>query len=203
MSDTLIILHSISEVKNAANLALKITTWLQENQIIERNKSQCLLGLDDWGYKPSKNYPQIVEDDPESQVLNLGTCGFTFSLKKEVFDRNSFTTATKVICPKCNSNRFEGNKIADFYQELASSESLEMYDEFQNGFENWENGIETLIPCPSCKKSSPTEAYIYEPKIYFSNLSFVFWNWAELKSEFISKFKDEIGCEIAQIVDTI
>jgi uncharacterized protein YbaR (Trm112 family) len=191
MSDTRIILNAINEIGNSNECAFRVTNWLQENKIIEKNKSHCLLGLEDLGYKPSINYSKVVEYNNE--ILKFSTCGFESSTKKEVFNRMQFNTATKVCCPICNENRFEGNTESDFHQELVSSETLEMYYEFQDGFENWENEKETLINCPKCKNSSLVENYIYEPKIYFSNLAFYFWNWAELKFDFITELEEKIG----------
>lgn len=194
MSDFRIILNPIKEIDNVNDIVMNITNWLQEKEIIEQSKSICLLGFEDLGYKPSINYLKVV--DYNNDILSLAVCGFDISARKEVFNRTQFNTATKVCCPICNHNRFEGNTESDFYQELVPSETLEMYYEFQDGFENWTNGTETFITCPECKNSSLVENYIYEPKIYFSNIGFYFWNWSDLKSDFISEFEEKIDCKM-------
>ena len=194
MSDIANIINPINEINNSEEIATKIVNWLQENDIIEKDKTKCLLGLDDLGYKPSTNYLKAVEYDNE--IRNYVTCGLEILTSKEVFNRMSFTTATKVFCPICNDNRFEDNTEADFYMELVPKETLDLYYEFQDGFENWINDKETKIKCHKCESISLVQNYIFEPKLYFSNLGFYFWNWPEFKSEFISEFENKIGCKI-------
>ena len=201
MSDTCTTLYVTKIIEHTDECSLRVINWLQDNKIIEKDRSKCLLGLEDYGYKPSTNYINVVKFD--EHLLSLSVNGFQISQQKEVYNRNSFTTATKVNCPKCDAKLFEESTEADFYSESVSTEILDIYYEVQDEFENWVNGTEAILICKECKKSSLIETYLFEPKISFSNLGLYFWNWPELKSEFISALEDKLGHNLKQSLERI
>jgi len=197
MSDSYQIICAKKEVQNPKELGEKLIKWLQSNNIIETEKSNCLLGIDDLGYKPTKIYAETEMGD--ENVLRLVTCGVDIKTEREVFNAMAFTAMTKMICPFCSQNRFEGITPHDFFTDNLTKEQLNSYQIVFKVFDNWVKGEKAELTCPHCGKKGDIDDYIFDNTICLSNIGLIFWNWPEFKPDFIENIKEVFGTDIKVI----
>jgi hypothetical protein len=60
----------------------------------------------------------------------------------------------------------------------------------------WASASSNNLTCPLCNVSTEIHEFRFDPQWGFSDLGFTFWNWTQLKDEFIALFKQKLGCEI-------
>jgi hypothetical protein len=197
MSDNYITICKVREVENPEELSEKLVEWLQLNEIIQKDKSNCVLSRDKLGYKPGRRHVEAIGFD--ENILRLDVCGVEIKTEREVFNSMAFTALTEMICPQCERNRFEGITPQDFYMDNLSSLQLETYHVVFEEFDNWSKKEKATLICPHCGESSDLESYRIGDTIGLSNLGLTFWNWPELTPEFISKLKVILGKEIKVI----
>jgi hypothetical protein len=201
MSDNYRIICSAKKIENPQDTADKVLGWLQNNKIIESEKSDCVLSTKKLGYKPSDNHLEAVMYD--ENISKWKICGVEVQTEREVFNAMAFTPFISLGCPECGKNRFEGISPADFYGENLSDEQMDSYQSVFMLFENWSNKESALLTCPFCKKNSDIGEYTIGDGICLSNFGLTFWNWPEFKPEFIDKLKRLINEEIKVIVGHI
>ena len=166
----------ISEFKNKEERANRIIDWLIEIDAIKPIKSNCVLGLEEFGYAISNGAKKIVTE-PDYLPYSLSANGLEVEFGRQIFTtmENGIDT---LICPNCDENIAEEDW--DFFNEWTLKES-------------------NNLTCPKCQKSNEIHSYTFEPIWGFSDLGFVFWNWVEFKKEFLEEFENRIGCEIDMV----
>ncbi|GAA4239410.1 hypothetical protein GCM10022291_33600 [Postechiella marina] len=197
MSDNYITITTVKEVKNPKELSEKILKWLQTKEIIESELSDCILSTKKKGYKPANKHTDAIGYN--ENILSLQVCGLEVKTEREVFNAGAFTPFTKLECPNCNTNRFKGISPQDFYTENCTEEQLNRFNTVFPEFDKWSNNKDTSLTCPHCLTKSNLASYKTDNSIAFSNLGFTFWNWPDLKEEFLMELKTEIGMDIVRM----
>jgi hypothetical protein len=197
MSDNYITICPVEEVENPKELSHEILKWLQTKEIIENELSDCILSSKTKGYKPANKHVDAIGYD--ENILCLQVCGLEVKTEREVFNAGTFTPFTRLECPKCNKNRFEGITPQDFYTENCTEEQLYRFDTVFPEFDKWTNNEKASLTCPHCSTESNLTNYKTDNSIAFSNLGFTFWNWPDLKEEFLMELKTEIGMNIVRM----
>lgn len=197
MSDNYITISPVKEVENPKELSLKIIKWLQSNQIIENELSDCIMTMESKGYKPGSKHTDAVGYD--ENILRLKVCGLEIKTEREVFNAGAFTAMTKLECPTCNKNRFEGITPQDFFMDNCTEDQLNRFHTVFPEFDKWTNNEKASLSCPHCSTESNLADYKTDNSIAFSNLGFTFWNWPDLKEEFLMELKNEVGTDIIRM----
>ncbi len=197
MSDNYITICPVKEVENPEELSLKISKWLQAKGIIENELSDCILSTNKKGYKPGNKHLNVIGFD--ENILRLQVCGLEITTEREVFNAGAFTPFTKLECPNCKTNRFEGITPQDFYTENCTEEQLDRFNSVFPEFDKWSNNENASLTCPNCSIESDLTSYKTDNSIAFSNLGFTFWNWPDLTEEFLIEVKTEIGMDIVRM----
>ncbi len=169
------IVPRISEYKNKENKIKKILEWLQKNDIIEKELSDCILSKSH-GYKISSGAEFVVKE-PEFLPFNLITNGLEIVTERRIFT-NMEGGLESLICPVCE-------------QDLA--------EEDWEFFERWHSGETDNITCPKCNISSDIHSFQFEPQWGFSELGFTFWNWPDFTDEFIAAFAEKLETEVDMV----
>lgn len=68
-------------------------------------KSDCVLGNEDGGYLPGKNY-SIAYNNSQDNLFEFGTNGFEILIGQQVFYSNWLD---EIHCPNCGANIYELN----------------------------------------------------------------------------------------------
>lgn len=201
MSDTYRIICTVEEVDSPREIAEKVIKWLQEREIIETELSNCVLGLNDFGYKPGKHYLDVVLYDED--ILRLTVCGIETKMERQVFNAMGFTALTEMLCPNCRKNRFEGITPQDFYMDNLSREQLQSFHAVFDVFDSWVQNEKAELKCPHCKETALLSQYKIGDTISLSNFGITFWNWPEFKPVFVEQLREIIDHDIKMIVGRI
>ncbi len=197
MSDNYITITTSREVSEPIELKNKVIEFLQSKEYVERELSDCVLNMKNKGYRPGKNHVSAIGYDED--LLSLNVCGLEFKTQREVMNAGAFTAMTKMECPNCNKNRFEGITPQDFFTDNCTKEQLELFHSVFPQFDSWTNGYEAKLKCPHCLTESKIENYKTDNSISFSNFGLTFWNWSDLTNEFIEELKTVIRTDIIRI----
>ncbi|NMH89589.1 hypothetical protein [Flavivirga algicola] len=197
MSDNYITISTVKEVENPKELSQKIVKWLQSDEIIQSELSDCVLSTKNKGYKPGNKHVDAIGYD--ENILSLNTCGVEIKTEREVFNAGAFTAMTKLECPSCNTNRFEGITPQDFFTDNCTEEQLNLFHTVFPEFDKWSNNEKASLICPHCSKESSLTDYKTDNSIAFSNFGLTFWNWPDLEKEFLMELKTKIGAEIIRM----
>jgi hypothetical protein len=200
MSDNYRIIASPKNLENPSEISKKILKYLQENKIIENERTNCLLGIKETGYKPGENHLKALEYD--ENIRSLKTCGVEIISENEVFNLISFTPLTETICPKCNLNRFKDITPMEYHTEKVSEAQLEKFYNIFEKFNSWKISEKSELKCPHCLKKSPIENYKFN-NMELSNFGIIFWNWPEFKKEFITKLSEISGIKLEILIGHI
>jgi hypothetical protein len=149
------------------------------------------------GYKPGNKHVNVIGYD--ENILSLKVCGVEVKIEREVFNAGAFTAMTKLECPNCNTNRFEGITPQDFFTDNCTEEQLNKFNTVFPEFDKWSNNDKASLTCPHCSTESNLTDYKTDNSIAFSNLGFTFWNWPDLKEKFLIELKAEIGTDIVRM----
>lgn len=150
-----------------------ILKWLVSKDIVKAELSDCILG--NLGYALSDGAQYIVSE-PQFLPYQLDTNGLEITTERTVFDTGQ-NGIDRIICPNCTEN------IVDNEWDLDS----------------WCQGFTNNLLCPICGTESEIQQYVFEPQWGFSNLGFTFWNWPELKPEFIVELQEKLNCDLAVV----
>ena len=171
-SHSISIVPKQSEYPNSKSKAKEILDWLISKNIVQSHLSDCILGSEN-GYAISKGANNITEYT-EYLPFNLITNGLEITTKRQIFHTGQ-NEMDSCICPNCKEN-------------IAS----DVWDFLDDWFEHKSNNL----ICNHCNQETEINNYSFEPQWGFSNLGFTFWNWPELKENFIEEFKEILGVEI-------
>ncbi|WP_282076131.1 hypothetical protein [Maribacter aquivivus] len=174
MSDTFIsIVSEKTKQSDSKRIAEKVLRYLTENRIVKSELTDCVLSGN--GHEPAENFISILEN-PNNGLLELSVNGLQILTERQVFD-NGGNGLDGVLCPNCGGNQIEEN--------------------WGNALENWQDKTQSdNFKCSNCSLEFPITAFQFEPKWGFGNFGITFWNWGELKSEFIIEIESVIGTEL-------
>ncbi len=201
MSDSYHIICSTKEILDSKSKSEEIKRWLQTEGIIEAVESNSVLSGKKYGYKPGSNYLRVVQYDENTTRLKV--CGAEFQMEREVFNAGALNVESKIICPKCHTDRFEELTPLAFYTEQLSSEQLKLYDSMFKKFDQWMATEPAILECPKCQGTSDISEYSIEGNLCLANFGITFWNWPPFKTEFLAEFTAKLGTEIKVITGHI
>ena len=197
MSDHYITITASKEIDNPERIMDKVIEWMQFHEFIERELTDCVMSSKNKGYRPGKNHVSAIGYD--ENILRLSVCGVEVKTRREVFNAGAFTAMTRMACPNCGRNRFEGIKPQDFFSDNCTEEQMELFKSVFSVFEKWTSSESASLTCPHCGKRSEIEAYEIDNSISLSNFGLTFWNWADLTNEFLAQLRSMIGAELNRI----
>lgn len=197
MSDNYITITTVTEIENPVDVKNKVILWMQSMKFIENELSDCVMSPKKTGYKPGKNHVDAIGYDEDIQKWKV--CGVETKTEREVFNAGAFTAMTKMECPSCGRNRFEGISPQDFFTDNCTKEQLELFHSVFPEFNKWINCESTALTCPHCGTTSNIEKYKIDNSLSFSNFGLTFWNWPDLANNFLEKLKSVIGTDIRRI----
>jgi hypothetical protein len=177
--------HSISIVPRRStysdkeNKAKEILEWLVSLDIVKPTLSDCVLGSKN-GYAIS-NGARLVTTDPASLPFHLITNGLEIITDRQVFHTGE-NGIEELICPDCKQD--------------ISSEDWDFLSE-------WGNNKSNNITCPLCGVATDIHDFSFTPQWGFSDFGLTFWNWAELKDDFINNFKQRLDCNVTVVLTWI
>lgn len=198
MSDNYRIICAEKEIDKPELIMSELIAWLQSENIIETEKSDCLLSLDQRGYRPGGNHLSAVCYD--ENITCLKVCGLESKIGREVFNAMAFTPFVEMYCPNCGMNRFDEITPQAFYEDSLTAEQMNTFHSVFKVFDNWAKHESSELHCPFCNESHDIGTYFIGDEICLSNFGVTFWNWPEFKSEFIEKIQTVIGSKVKVIV---
>jgi hypothetical protein len=151
----------------------EILDWLVSLDIVKPTLSDCILS-DKNGYAISDGAKNVV-DDIDTLPFGLVTNGLEIITERQVFDTGEHGME-ELICPNCKQN---------------------ISDEEWSFFDEWFEQENNEMTCPLCNVATNIHQFKFTPEWGFSDLGFKFWNWSELKDDFIFQFKQKLNCEIS------
>ena len=154
----------------AAGLARRVLGWLVDHGIVVSEPSDCVLGGE--GYAPGTSYFNATRES-SSHLLGLRTNGLAIETKRTVFAdwENEF----ELLCDDC-SGRFEF-----------------CWDAFGDAASEWHGATGPgMLSCPGCGSTRPISAWRFEPPIAFGCLAFTFWNWPQLREDFVESVSAQL-----------
>lgn len=197
MSDNYITITTVTEINNPVEVKDKVIQWMQSKEYIESEVSDCTMNSKNKGYKPGKNHVNAIGYDED--ILKWKVCGVETKTEREVFNAGAFTAMTKMECPSCGRNRFEGITPQDFFTDNCTKEQLELFYSVFPEFDKWTNSETATLTCPHCEKTSNIEKYKIDNSLSLSNFGLTFWNWPDLTNNFLEQLMSVIGTEIRRI----
>jgi hypothetical protein len=151
-------------------LRKKFTRFLTEKQIVKSELSDCVLGGN--GHKPAVNFASIIEN-VKNGLLELSVNGVQILTERQFFD-NGGNGLDKVLCPNYGENQIE--------------------EDWGTLLENWLD--QTQSDKLKCSSEFSITEFEFKPNWSFGNFGLTFWNWGELKVEFITELEKVIGTKL-------
>jgi hypothetical protein len=176
-SHSISIVPKQSEYPDSKSKVKEILDWLVSKNIIKPSISDCILASEN-GYAISEGARDITNYNVYLP-FDLITNGLEITTKRQIFHTGQ-NGIDECICPNCKEN-------------IAS----DVWDFLDDWFEHKSNNL----TCTHCDQETEINNYSFEPQWGFSNIGFTFWNWPELKEDFIEEFQERLGVEIC-IVNT-
>ncbi len=154
-------------------LAVKVISFLEEKKIVQKELSNCVLGLN--GHKPAENFASILERQNEG-LQDLKTNGVEIITERKVFE-NGANGLEQVNCPKCGKNQIG--------------------EDWAEALGNWyEKSESDLLKCSDCLSENPITEFHFEPNWAFGDFGLIFWNWGIFKREFLIELEKVIGTKL-------
>ncbi|UII20722.1 hypothetical protein [Fulvivirga ligni] len=197
MSDNYIIITTAREIEKPEEVKDKVIQWMQSNEFIETELTNCIMSTKNKGYKPGKKHIDAIGYDED--ILKWTVCGVEIRTEREVFNAGAFTAMTKMECPNCARNRFEGITPQDFFTDNCTKEQLKLFHSVFPEFDNWTIHENATLTCPHCGRITNIEEYKIDNSLSFSNFGLTFWNWPDLTNHFLEQLKSVVGTEINRI----
>lgn len=193
-----IVVDTAVSAKQAPELANLVRAWLVEEQIIEQEESDSVLG--GMGHRPGINYRaaiklrantdrtikisvpgpftmreyhELLARPYEDTFLGLWTNGVKFAVGRQVFDAGG--NGIELECDACGV-------------------SFEPDDSWSDAVGEWFNGDDLVsFPCPSCGEQALLTEWRGPWPWGFGNLGIEFWSWPPLSDEFIHAITRKLG----------
>jgi hypothetical protein len=176
MSDSFItIVPTKVKTDEVIEISKKTIDWLTNKEVISPNLTDCILGQSK-GYPPGPRYHDIVDDNYE--LKKLKTNGLEIIVNRQVFD-NGANGLDEIKCPKCGANNIDsdwGDKI-----------------------KSWDSKENDVLKCSECNHETSITNYDFRPKWAFGEFGLTFWNWPNIKADFLDELKKLINKDIEVI----
>ncbi|MEV4000607.1 hypothetical protein [Actinomadura sp. NPDC049753] len=171
--------------EDAERLAVRVRDWLISGGIVLAERTDCVLGAEG-GHPPGPAVGQALEDpSSDDGWQSLWTNGLDITVGRTIFDAGQGDPVA-VTCPHCTS---EIRLVDDHWQPID-----EAWAPFSEVFTEWSEGYDGVIACPSCGKPVEPSAWKWaEDYFALGHLGFTFWNWPELKQDFVAEVGRQLG----------
>jgi len=150
----------------------RVLRLMIDREIIEPSQSRCLPDPEAWGHRPGRNVASVVRSENDA-VRNLHVNGVSVTIGRTIFDSGRGRLTPR--CPDCRAANEPGAPWLDSLDEWFTR-----------------SGPGSLA-CSSCGGRNPVDLWIYEPPWAFGNLGFTFWNWPQLKVDFVIELAKLLG----------
>lgn len=176
------IIDPVVSEEEAKKLSKVILNWLIKEKIIKNELKHCVLHSKNFGYIPGKNFLKATDLDEDPLSANLNYKSFSKELINglEVITKRHMTydygrRMDEILCPECNMSR-EPDKV------------------WGNAITEWleYKGL-GLILCPHCNNESSVIKWKHIEEVGYGVLTFNFWDWAPLSSDFIEEFSKKLN----------
>ncbi|MCB0535487.1 MAG: hypothetical protein KDD14_25000 [Saprospiraceae bacterium] len=178
MSDTYItIVPEKTDKSQAKELAQKVVDYLISKRIIDGQLTNCVLS-NSLGYAPGDNFASVIEGENYG-LKTLQANGLQVETTRQVFD-NGGNGLDAITCPDCNTDIIDS--------------------EWGEALSEWTEGTgKDSITCPGCRADYSITQYKFNPAWGFGYFGFTFWNWQELKADFINELAQVLGKEVTVV----
>jgi hypothetical protein len=160
-----------ADIATAQATVQRLRDWMITQEVIVAESSDC--ALSQLGHAPGKNYAFAVRE-PCPLLLETRPNGVCFIAKRSVFYAVG-VGGVSVICSACRG-AFELN---DSWSEAVN----EWYEEKGPG----------RLPCFHCGAKAPITEWQHDPPFAFGNVGVEFWNWPELREDFLKALSEVAG----------
>jgi hypothetical protein len=164
----------------AQRLAIAIMEWLIKSEVVAPAGTGCVLG-DGPGHAPGLRYAEAVVV-PDHALLRLKTNGVNAVTGRTVF-HNGQSGVERISCPHCGV-------VAD-------------WDDVADTIGTWYEGGHGSRPCVGCQRRVGLNDWRWEPPWGFGHLGFTFWNWPQLRPEFVAEVSARLGHRVIWIADKL
>lgn len=176
--------------------AAEILDWLIIQKIIKAKLTDCVLGSEG-GFPPGEKCVSVVQEVWDTGWVKLITNGLEVITERFYFDGYSLSAPYVAECPHCQGNLYEGIDHEAIHEDRLEESLTEALKQrlglVDKAISAWLEGEEGAISCPICVQTSLITHFRFETPIGLSNIGFKFWNWPELKEEFIKEFEARLG----------
>lgn len=157
--------------EQAPELASIVRVWLVEQQIIEQEQSDSVLG--GTGHRPGINYRTAIQADKDYDFLGLWRNGVEIAVGRRVFDAGG--NGIELRCDACGV-------------------SFEPDGSWSDAVGAWFDGDDRAsFPCPSCNRQALLTEWRGPWPWGFGHLGVVFWNWPPLSESFRQAITRKLG----------
>ncbi|MGX5218506.1 sugar ABC transporter ATPase [Pseudomonas segetis] len=167
-----IVVPQISSFPGHEGRARLIVRWLVQQNIIEAQMTTCGRTFKKMAYAIAPGARRVVEH-PELLPFAQPVNGLEIVTRRCIFTpQKGFKE--EAGCPECR-------------QEIGEV----LFD----SLENWMPGYTDNFICPECRHEDDINGFLYLQPCGFSNLGFIFNNWADavFKQAFIDEFAERLG----------
>jgi hypothetical protein len=147
--------------------AERAVDWLVRSAIVERELSDCALGVP--GHAPASGFEDacVTEaHDDTSSTPRLRTNGMAVHVGRTVFDTGD--NGVELLCEHC-AHRFEPD--------------VESWQDAVGAW--WQGDDDATYRCPSCAFEQRLAEWDGPWAWAFGQLGFAFWNWPQIRPEFV------------------
>lgn len=163
--------------QEAEALAAEVRDWLISSGVVSAERTDCVLGAD-LGHPPGPRAETAV--DLSASTVPFGGGGLDIITRRTVFDAGQGEPMA-VACPYCSVT-------VDLVDESFELDH-EAWEPFREVVHGWDEGRDVTIACPSCGRPVEPTAWKWADDYFaLAHLGFTFWNWPELRPEFVAEF---------------
>ena len=180
-----------AQLNEATQLSALILDWLMEEQIVQAERSDCVLS-DRLGYRPGRNFMNATGEDENRNVMNMHYEGF----------RTSVTNGLDIIAHREVSLDLEDDMGRAVCNGCGTTNTND--DAWSRAVQEWyDDSGEGLLACESCGKTQRVVEWPHQPPIGFGALTFKFWNWPGISQDFVREFERRLGHRVVLIVGSL
>ncbi|WP_405568696.1 hypothetical protein OG418_28790 [Streptomyces phaeochromogenes] len=171
-------------------LAARVVEWLVAEGIVLGGRTDCVLGQP-LGHPPGPNWRRAVEESPDWDPWD----GLAVHTERTVFDSGQGGPES-VTCPRCETTTpLSGETYDEDYEVSREAEPDNgAWPRFAAAMGTWHETGAATVDCPACARPVALTDWIWEDDHYaFGHLGLEFWNWPELRPDFIQEISRLLG----------
>ncbi|MFD9190513.1 hypothetical protein ACFWCA_20055 [Streptomyces phaeochromogenes] len=171
-------------------LAARVVEWLVAEGIVLGERTDCVLGRP-LGHPPGPNWRRAVEESPDWDPWD----GLAVHTERTVFDSGQGGPES-VTCPRCETTTpLSGETYDEDYEVSREAEPDNgAWPRFAAAMGTWHETGAATVDCPACARPVALTDWIWEDDYYaLGNLGLEFWNWPELRPDFIQEISRLLG----------